>query len=108
MARRPLKNPKIAAYDRAWRAKNRAHLTAYAKKHRQKNRERYAENARRWRAKNRDKMNTRRHETRLIAGLITPAQYDAMLVMQHGVCAIVAAPLKKDQLLAIRVADSSV
>lgn len=48
----------------------------------------YNEQARQYRLRNRDKINARRSASRLIGGLLTPAEYDAMLAAQRGVCAI--------------------
>jgi hypothetical protein len=76
------------AYMKQYARLNREHLTAYAREHRKKNRDRYNENAKKWREQNRDKINVRRNTTRLIAGLLSPAAYDAMFAKQKGVCAI--------------------
>ena len=79
---------RVKNYMKRYAKKNRARLSASAKRHRASNRKRYNETARQYRLRNRDKINARRAETRLIGGLITPAQYDALLVAQNGVCAI--------------------
>jgi rubrerythrin len=75
-------------YQREYTKRNRKRLSEYAKQHRAKNRKRYNQIARLWREQNREKINARRSQTRLIAGIITPAEYDALLSVQKGVCAI--------------------
>lgn len=68
--------------------KNRARLTVSARAHRKLNPEAYCASARDYRARNRDRINDNRSKTRLIGGLLTPAQYDALFTAQEGVCAI--------------------
>jgi hypothetical protein len=75
-------------YYREWRKENREHLSAYAKGHRARNPVLYQKTAKRYRSRHRDEINARRAATRLIGGLLTPAQYDALLATQKGACAI--------------------
>jgi hypothetical protein len=87
---------------RRWRAKNPDYMPAYTKanraritgnelKRRHRDPEynaRHLEAARAYRARNRERINANRSKSRLIGGLITPAEYDALLGKQKGACAI--------------------
>lgn len=83
-----IEKEKRNAYSRKWRSENKERVALYREKERALNREKYAATARRYRANNREEINERRSRTRLIGGLLTPAQYDALLKKQGGVCAI--------------------
>lgn len=76
------------AYMKRYQQRNRARLTEWARSHRAKHRQKYAAQARARRALTKDRINDNRVDSRKIGGLITPAQYDEMLLKQDGVCAI--------------------
>jgi len=70
---------------------NREHITSKELERRRADPEynaRHLAAARAYRARNRDRINANRSQSRLIGGLITPAEYAALLAKQKGACAI--------------------